>query len=117
MADSAVLKSFSAKAHVDAAVFGLRPDYRALLLAVPLLPLGGVDLNCYVGAPRLVCASGQLREDTTTSLFILDVLEPMTDVELRAAGDDLVDHFRRLGPDVRVVRRLISGNRTTDEGD
>ena len=39
----------------------------------------------------------QLREDTTTALFILDVLEPMTDVELRAAADDLVDHFRRLG--------------------
>ncbi len=246
MVDPTVLESLPAKAHVDAAVFGLRPDYRALLLAVDgiesgpsdqasdallrsaekaasevlgdrppealphvaawrdayrafgskpqrtrnsleallrrvpgglprvnrltdaynaisvlhLLPLGGEDLSCYAGAPRLVRASGQesfdtvadgiaavehpepgevvwcddagvtcrrwnwrqarrtqLREDTTTALFILDALDPTSDEALHGAADDLVVHFRRLGPDVRAVRRLISGSRTTDEGD
>ena len=31
----------------------------------------------------------------------------MTDEQLHAAADDLVDHLARLGPDVRVARRLI----------
>ena len=48
-----------------------------------------------------------LREDTTSALFILDALDPMTDAELEAAGDDLVDQVRRLGADVRVERRLL----------
>ena len=34
MADVSMLEGFLAGAHVDAAVFGLRPDYRAMLLAV-----------------------------------------------------------------------------------
>lgn len=49
----------------------------------------------------------QLTDDTTTALFILDALGPMTDDALRAATDDLMTHLRRLGPDVRVVERLI----------
>ena len=34
MTELAVLEAFLADAHVDAAVFALRPDYRVMLLAV-----------------------------------------------------------------------------------
>ena len=50
----------------------------------------------------------QLREDTTTALFILDALGPVTGEALSAAADDLVAHLARFGPDVRAVRRLLS---------
>jgi DNA/RNA-binding domain of Phe-tRNA-synthetase-like protein len=114
------------------------------------LPLGGEDLTRYSGAPRLVRATGeepfdtvaggiavtehpdpgevvwrddagvtcrrwnwrqarrtQLRDDTSAALFILDALSPMTDEALHAAADDLAAHLARLGPGVRVARRLI----------
>jgi DNA/RNA-binding domain of Phe-tRNA-synthetase-like protein len=50
----------------------------------------------------------QLTPQTTTALFILDALAPMTDDALTAAADDLVAHVNRLGPDVRVATRLIA---------
>jgi DNA/RNA-binding domain of Phe-tRNA-synthetase-like protein len=50
-----------------------------------------------------------LHDGTTSALFILDALDPMSDVELEAAADDLVGHLGALGPDVRVVRRLVRG--------
>ena len=50
----------------------------------------------------------QLREDTSTALFILDALDPMTDHALHGAGEDLVAHLARLGPDVRAARRLMA---------
>jgi DNA/RNA-binding domain of Phe-tRNA-synthetase-like protein len=59
----------------------------------------------------------QLRDDTTTALFILDALDPMTDEALHAAADDLVSHLARLGPDVQVVRRLIASATMPFEGD
>jgi DNA/RNA-binding domain of Phe-tRNA-synthetase-like protein len=235
MADQSFLDEFLTEARVDAAVVALRPDYRALLLAVDgivpgpsdqtsdellraaetsarealngvalvqlphvaawrnayrrfgakpqrtrnsveallrraagaglprvnrltdlynavsvlhQLPLGGEDLTRYIGAPWLIRATGaepfdttadgepvvehpepgevvwcdtegvtcrrwnwrqarrtQLRDDTTTALFILDALDPFTDDELHAAADDLVDHLERLGPDLRVAHR------------
>ncbi len=114
------------------------------------LPLGGEDLTRYTGAPRLVRATGeepfdtvadgiavteqpdpgevvwcdktgvtcrrwnwrqarrtQLRDDTTTALFILDALDPLTDEALHAAADDLAAHLASLGPGVQVARRLI----------
>jgi DNA/RNA-binding domain of Phe-tRNA-synthetase-like protein len=114
------------------------------------VPLGGEDLGSYAGAPRLMRATGTepfdtvvdgvsavehpepgevvwcddvgvtcrrwnwrqgrrtaLRDDTTAALFILDALEPMTDEALLAAADDLAEHLSRLGPDVRVARRVI----------
>jgi DNA/RNA-binding domain of Phe-tRNA-synthetase-like protein len=114
------------------------------------LPLGGEDLTRYTGAPRLVRASGeepfdtvadgiavtehpdpgevvwcdkagatcrrwnwrqarrtQLRDDTTTALFILDALDPLTDEALHAAADDLTAHLAPLGPGVQVARRLL----------
>ena len=115
------------------------------------VPLGGEDLTRYTGAPRLIPATGnetfdtvangepviehpdsgevvwcddigvtcrrwnwrqarrtQLREDTTSALFIFDALEPMTDEALHAATEDLAAHIARFGPDVRVARRLIT---------
>ncbi len=238
MPDLATMEKFLAGAQVDAAVFALRPDYRAMLLAVDgivggpgdaasdallaaaeaaarealrdgpaeripqvaawrdayrafgakpkrtrnsleallrrteaglprvnrltdiynaisvlhQIPLGGEDLTRYAGSPRLIRAAGsepfdtvaegvpvtdhpdpgevvwcddagvtcrrwnwrqarrtQLTQDTTTALFILDALGPMTSEPLAAAAADLVAHLSRLGPDVRTARRLIAG--------
>ncbi|HET6627516.1 MAG TPA: phenylalanine--tRNA ligase beta subunit-related protein, partial [Nocardioidaceae bacterium] len=107
------------------------------------IPLGGEDLARYAGPPRLVRAAGdeafdtvaddagvtcrrwnwrqarrtQLRDDTTTALFILDALDPMTDEALHDAAEDLATHLTRLGPDVRVVHRLITAGSTPDQGD
>lgn len=50
----------------------------------------------------------QLRDDTTTALFILDALDPMSDDALHNAATDLVAHLTRLGPDVRAAHHLIS---------
>jgi DNA/RNA-binding domain of Phe-tRNA-synthetase-like protein len=245
MADLGTLEEFLTGAQVDAAVFALRPDYRAMLLAVDGLvpgpsdpasdtllvaaeaaardalhdrsaeqlphvaawrdayrafgakpqrtrnsleallrraasglprvnrltdlynaisvlhqfPLGGEDLTRYIGAPRLVRASGtepfdtvadgigviehpdtgevvwcdaagvtcrrwnwrqarrtQLASGTTTALFILDALDPMTDHALDAAADGLADRLARLGPDVAVFRRLLTADATPVEG-
>ena len=124
------------------------------------IPIGGEDLTRYAGPPRLVWATGtepfdtvaegagvidhpkpgevvwcddagvtcrrwncrqarrtQLTGDTTTALFILDALDPLTDQALAAAVDDLVVHLTRLGPDVRVAHRLITPGATSSEGD
>jgi DNA/RNA-binding domain of Phe-tRNA-synthetase-like protein len=58
----------------------------------------------------------QLRDDTTTALFILDALDPMTDQALHAAAEDLITHLGRLGPDMAVASRLIAADKTLDEG-
>jgi DNA/RNA-binding domain of Phe-tRNA-synthetase-like protein len=245
MPDLGMLQKFLADGHVDAAVFALRPDYRAMLLAVdglvpgpcdqasdallqeaeaiarralcdrlveelphvpawreayrifgakpqrtrnsleaPLrraasglprvnqltdmynavsvlhqVPLGGEDLTRYTGSPRLVRATGkepfdtmadgiaviehpdpgevvwcddagvtcrrwnwrqarrtQLTEGTAAALFILDALDPMTDDALHAAADDLAAHLARLGPAIRVARRLLAAETRPSEG-
>jgi DNA/RNA-binding domain of Phe-tRNA-synthetase-like protein len=115
------------------------------------IPVGGEDLARYTGAPRLVRATGsepfdtvadgavviehpdpgevvwcddagvtcrrwnwrqarrtQLSDHTTTALFILDALDPMTDQQVQAAADELSSHLTRLGPDIRVVRRVLT---------
>ncbi|MCU1571718.1 MAG: hypothetical protein JWR33_2459 [Naasia sp.] len=115
------------------------------------IPVGGEDLTRYVGPPRLLRAVGtevfdtiaggaevnehpeegevvwcdeagvtcrrwnwrqgrrtQLGAGTTAALFILDALHPMTDMALLAATEHLAGELRGLGPDVQVVRRLIS---------
>jgi DNA/RNA-binding domain of Phe-tRNA-synthetase-like protein len=59
----------------------------------------------------------QLSADTTTAFFVLDALDPVTDDGLRAAADDLVAHLTRLGPAVRVVRRLIAAGHTADHAE
>ncbi|MFE6256504.1 B3/4 domain-containing protein [Agromyces sp. NPDC057865] len=114
------------------------------------VPLGGEDLSRYQGPPRLLRASGaepfdtvvdgaelvehpevgevvwcddagvtcrrwnwrqarrtQLTEHTTTAVFILDALDPMSDDELAATADELVAHLAHLGPSVTSARRLI----------
>ncbi|MCR3722396.1 MULTISPECIES: B3/B4 domain-containing protein [Prauserella salsuginis group] len=48
-----------------------------------------------------------LTDATTTALFILDALAPMTDEELTSAADDLADAVGMLGDRVTVTRRLI----------
>ncbi|WP_237572700.1 B3/B4 domain-containing protein [Mycolicibacterium lacusdiani] len=58
-----------------------------------------------------------LRDDTTTALFILDGLAPLTDADLQAADDDLCGHLTRLGTDVRITRRLVSNDAAPQQGD
>jgi DNA/RNA-binding domain of Phe-tRNA-synthetase-like protein len=115
-----------------------------------LIPLGGEDLDRYDGPPRLARATGdepfdtvasgetvvehpdpgevvwcdssgvtcrrwnwrqarrtQLYDGTTTALFILDALDPMTDADLEATAEDLLTHLRRLGPTARSEQRLL----------
>ena len=52
----------------------------------------------------------QLSDETTSALFILDALDPMTGEQLEDATEDLISHLTRLGPDVQVVRRLITAS-------
>jgi DNA/RNA-binding domain of Phe-tRNA-synthetase-like protein len=59
----------------------------------------------------------QLTDETTTALFIFDALDPLTDDQLHAAADDLVTHLPRLGPEVRVVRRLLTPGQPSVEPD
>lgn len=124
--------------------------YNAISVAHQV-PLGGEDLAAYDGAPHLVRATGaevfdttadgadvvehpepgevvwrdatgvtcrrwnwrqgrrtRLREDTTSALFIIDALDPLSDDELQTIADELVSHLSRLGPDVTHARRLLS---------
>ena len=53
----------------------------------------------------------QLTPHTTTALFILDALAPMTDEALAAAGDELLAHLHPLGREVRSATRLVSASR------
>ncbi|RZS82715.1 DNA/RNA-binding domain of Phe-tRNA-synthetase-like protein [Motilibacter rhizosphaerae] len=53
-----------------------------------------------------------LHEGTTSALFILDALAPLTDEALAAAADELVVHVQRLGPSVRVARRVLGSGGT-----
>lgn len=54
------------------------------------------------------CSRTQLTADTTSALFILDALAPLSDDALTAAGDDLVAQLSLLGPDVRTARRVLT---------
>jgi DNA/RNA-binding domain of Phe-tRNA-synthetase-like protein len=115
------------------------------------VPLGGEDLARYAGAPRLVRATGaepfdtvaggadavespepgevvwrddagvtcrrwnwrqgrrtRLEERSTSALFVLDALEPMTDAALRRASDELAGHLAELGPAVTVETRVLA---------
>jgi DNA/RNA-binding domain of Phe-tRNA-synthetase-like protein len=49
----------------------------------------------------------QLSDATTTALFIMDALAPVTDEALHAAATDLISRLASLGPDVSAVRRLL----------
>jgi DNA/RNA-binding domain of Phe-tRNA-synthetase-like protein len=123
------------------------------------IPLGGEDLERYSGPPHLVRATGEepfdtaaegqtviehpepgevvwcddagvtcrrwnwrqarrtaLSDHTSTALFILDALDPLSDEALAAAADDLVGHLARLGPHVRSARRLLAPAHLSEEG-
>lgn len=49
----------------------------------------------------------QLRDETTSALFILDALHPVTATGLCSAADELSAALAGLGPEVRIARRLI----------
>jgi DNA/RNA-binding domain of Phe-tRNA-synthetase-like protein len=53
------------------------------------------------------CRRTQLTETTTSALFILDALGPLSDEALEEASDDLAAHLARLGSEVRIARRTI----------
>lgn len=114
------------------------------------IPLGGEDLSRYSGAPRLVRATGQepfdtaangeiviehpepgevvwcdeegvtcrrwnwrqgrrtqLQDETTTALFILDALDPLSTEALREAANELSTHLSGLGPDIAIAQHLL----------
>lgn len=48
-----------------------------------------------------------LSDDTTRVLFILDVLDPVTDQAVHAAGDELVEILKRTSPGIVASKRLI----------
>ncbi|MCC6703733.1 MAG: hypothetical protein IT334_02585 [Thermomicrobiales bacterium] len=54
------------------------------------------------------CRRTQLTDETTSAIFILDALDPMSTDELQAAADELTTHLRSLGPDVVLAQRLIA---------
>ena len=49
----------------------------------------------------------QLHDGTSSALFIIDVLDPVTDEEVVVATDELIENLRSLGPDVHVAQRLL----------
>lgn len=114
------------------------------------IPLGGEDLARYIGAPRLVRATGQepfdtaangeivivhpepgevvwcdeegvtcrrwnwrqgrrtqLQDETTTALFILDALDPLSTEALQEAANELSTHLSGLGPDIAIAQHLV----------
>ena len=115
------------------------------------IPLGGEDLAHYVGSARLLRATGEepfdttaggelvtehpepgevvwcdgagvtcrrwnwrqgrrthLTEQTSSALFILDALDPVSDADVHGAADDLVSHLMRFGSHVSTDRRLLT---------
>ncbi|MFC3299400.1 hypothetical protein FJV46_13550 [Arthrobacter agilis] len=58
----------------------------------------------------------QLREGTSSALFILDALAPMSDMALRAAADDLATQLLTLGSGVGIATRVIAAGATPSGG-
>lgn len=52
----------------------------------------------------------QLSDDTTSAVFILDALDPITDQQLADAAADLAAHLARLGDSVRIATRMIAAD-------
>jgi DNA/RNA-binding domain of Phe-tRNA-synthetase-like protein len=48
-----------------------------------------------------------LSDETRAAFFILDVLAPVTDLELTAAADALAQALSALGSEIRISRRLV----------
>lgn len=51
-----------------------------------------------------------LTDGTTTAVFILDALDPMSDDALQDAADQLAMALRQLGPDTSVASRMIAAS-------
>lgn len=51
-----------------------------------------------------------LTDETTRVLFIMDVLEPLSDEDLGKAAEELEAALKSLSPDVRTVRRIIDAS-------
>ncbi|KAJ9662794.1 hypothetical protein H2198_001245 [Neophaeococcomyces mojaviensis] len=52
-----------------------------------------------------------LTEDTTSALFILDVLEPVSDNALTTAADELASVLEQMSPSIHVARRIIAASK------
>lgn len=85
------------------------------------IPLGGEDLTCYAGSPRLVRAVGTEPFDTAAAgVQVIEHPDPgevvwcddagVTGEALHATADDLTGRLARLGPDVRTARRLMAAS-------
>ena len=48
-----------------------------------------------------------LEDSTTRVLFILDVLDPVSDAEVEAAGEELVEVLRKTAPEFVVAKRMV----------
>ncbi|MBM7809126.1 DNA/RNA-binding domain of Phe-tRNA-synthetase-like protein [Geodermatophilus bullaregiensis] len=59
------------------------------------------------------CTRTRITTATTSALFVLDGLDPLTDDELLAAADALTEGLLALGPDAVVHRRLVGPARST----
>src|SRR3954469_12571321 len=124
--------------------------YNAVSIA-HLIPIGGEDRAAYAGPPRLVRATGaenfdttaggapavehpeagevvwcddagvtcrrwnwrqgtrtRITTGTTSAVFILDALAPLTDAAVHAAADALTDALLAVSPDATINRRLIT---------
>ncbi len=53
------------------------------------------------------CRRTALSDSTTTALFIVDALEPLSDASLDALGEDLVSSLRTMGQSVSSATRVI----------
>jgi DNA/RNA-binding domain of Phe-tRNA-synthetase-like protein len=132
--------------------------YNAVSIA-HLLPIGGEDRGAYTGPPRLVRAEGsepfdttaggepvvehpdagevvwrddagvtcrrwnwrqgvrtRITTDSTSALFILDALDPLTDDAVSAAADALTEALLALSSDATIHRRLLTHPDRTDGG-
>jgi DNA/RNA-binding domain of Phe-tRNA-synthetase-like protein len=54
------------------------------------------------------CTRTRLTTATSSAVFILDVLDPLTDEAVHAAADALTDALRTLSPDAVIHRRLLA---------
>jgi DNA/RNA-binding domain of Phe-tRNA-synthetase-like protein len=53
---------------------------------------------------------------TTSALFVLDALDPLTDAEVHAAADALTHALLALSPEATIHRRLLAGPERTGGG-
>lgn len=144
------LEALTRRAEVGLPRVNRLTDIYNAISVIHRIPLGGEDLQKYVGPPRLLRALGQepfdtvsegeiviehpekgevvwcddagvtcrrwnwrqarrtqLSDATTSALFILDALTPVSDAGLQAAADELAEHLLRLGSSVTIAQRLI----------